>query len=244
MLHFLCLSSWIKPNSMHFLHIPSPQKSLSLCQVDGAFYHRSTVFDVYLWVAKVHSWRLHSSDTHLSFASKTQCISNSTKSSSNLSPYLFISIVKSNILPHCSTMMASYLSLCTYWDPLHSASFSDLFKMQNWALFILHQVLHASEDKGKTNLTRTMLSCSPCCLIWITHLTPAFHQLLGFVCVSSGVFVCLFQLWSVYLQFFLSDYKESSSFAFSYNSSFRYTQKHFWDSLCILSQVLLLSVLF
>lgn len=190
MLHFLCLSSWIKPNSMHFLHIPSPQKSLSLCQVDGAFYHRSTVFDVYLWVAKVHSWRLHSSDTHLSFASKTQCISNSTKSSSNLSPYLFISIVKSNIIPHCSTMMASYLSLCTYWDPLHSVSFSDLFKMQNWALFILHQVLHASEDKGKTNLTRTM---RPHMLCFLLTLLPYLNNSLD-SSLPSAPRICLFVL--------------------------------------------------
>lgn len=181
---------------------------------------------------------LHSSNTHLLFTSKIQCTAKSTKSSSNLSPYLFISIMKLNFI------ISDLLQWPSTWVSAHIVNFSKLdliqwfsnpVKMQIWASFILLQVLHGPEDKGKTSLIRTMRPHMLCFLLTlllylITDFTPVFHQLLRFVCWSSDIFVCLLQPGSLYLHFFLSDYKESSSFPFSYYSSFRYKWKHFWDS--------------
>ena len=83
--------------------------------------------------------------------------------------------------------------------------------MQIWASFILLQVLHGSEDKGKTNLIRTMRPHMLCFLLslllyLITDFTPVFHQLLRFVCWSSDIFACLLQPGSLYLHFFLSEF--------------------------------------
>lgn len=139
----------------------------------------------------------------------------------------------SDLLQWPSTWVSAHIVNLSKLDVIQW--FSNPIKMQIWASFILLQVLHGSEDKGKTNLIRTMRPHMLCFLLTlllylITDFTPVFHQLLRFVCWSSDIFVCLLQPGSLYLHFFLSDYKESSSFPFSYYLSFRYKRKHFWDS--------------
>lgn len=67
--------------------------------------------------------------------------------------------------------------------------FSSLLKMQIWASFILLQVLHGSEDKGKTNLIRTMRSHR----LFLAHF-PALSDNSLYSSLPSAPQICLLVL--------------------------------------------------
>ena len=107
--------------------------------------------------------------------------------------------------------------------------------MQSRASLFLPQVLHGSEDKGKMNLTRAVRPW----ILFLAHLAALSDDSFD-SSLSSAPWIYLFVPWIyLYICFrcvtyahrsFLSDCKESSSLAFSYYSSYRYKQKHLWDS--------------
>lgn len=150
------LSMLLKLNQGKFSTLPAnsqPPAELPLCWVDGGFWNRSQ----YLMQEQIFR-RLHYSDTHLSFMSKIQCTVKSTKSSSDLSisssPLWSQISPLSDLLQWPSTWISAHIVNLSKLDVIQW--FSNLIKMQIWPSFILLQVLHGSEDKGKTNLIRTM----------------------------------------------------------------------------------------